>query len=256
MKRYLVALLALAMFFSCKDKTSEDHAHNADGSHPEEALPALSYTLYSDSTELFVEFKPLVVGSTSRFATHLTRLGDFFTPYTEGTVTVSLVVGDKGIKHSVNAPSSPGIFRLALQPTMAGMGKLVFDIRAKGLTDQIIIDSVMVYADEKTAMANQPADNGGTDISYLKEQAWKVEFANVPIRRETIYNVIKASGQILPAPGEERTVAAKSNGIVRFSTASAITGAPVRAGQQLFTVSGGDVVGDNIDAAIQAARAE
>ncbi|HEY0066006.1 MAG TPA: efflux RND transporter periplasmic adaptor subunit [Flavisolibacter sp.] len=256
MKHLLAACLALAALFSCKDKSSEKHAHNPDGSHPGEELQALSYTLYSDSTELFVEFKPLVAGSTSGFATHLTHLGENFSPYTEGTVTVSLLVGDKGLKNTAAAPASPGIFRLALQPNTPGWGRLVFDIEAKGFRDQIIIDSIRIYPDEKTALADQKEEGGGTDISYLKEQAWKVEFANTPIKRETIYNIIKASGQILPAPGDEVTVAAKSNGLIKFSSSGSIIGAPVRAGQALFTVSGGDIAGDNIDAAIQAARAE
>ena len=64
MKQLLTACLMLVVLFSCRDKGAEDHAHNPDGSHLDEELQALSYTLYSDSTELFVEFKPLVVGST------------------------------------------------------------------------------------------------------------------------------------------------------------------------------------------------
>ena len=55
--------MLLAGVMSCtRTSTEEDHAHAADGSHPgEEALQALSYTLYTDKSELFVEFKPLVV---------------------------------------------------------------------------------------------------------------------------------------------------------------------------------------------------
>jgi membrane fusion protein, heavy metal efflux system len=112
---------------ACNNPASEEHAHAPDGSHPEEeGLQPVSYTLYSENSELFVEFKPLVVGSTSSFATHLTKLGDNFLPYTEGTVTISLLQGRKGIKNTAKEPGSPGIFRLALQPTQAGLGKLVF----------------------------------------------------------------------------------------------------------------------------------
>lgn len=257
MKHFLVVPLLVLSLIACNNQSPDEHAHNPDGSHAEAAaLAPLSYTLYSDSTELFVEFKPLVVGSTSKFATHLTRLGAHFTPYTEGTVTVSLVMGNKGIRNAVDTPSSPGIFRLALQPTQAGMGKLVFDIVTKNFTDQIIIDSVEVYSDEATAIAAQPQEGAGTDISYLKEQAWKVPFANAPVIRGTMHNVIKATGEILPAPGDEVTIAAKSNGIVKFTGRNNVIGSPIKSGQAMFTVTGGEIPFENVEAAKQSARAE
>jgi membrane fusion protein, heavy metal efflux system len=115
---------------------------------------------------------------------------------------------------------------------------------------------VDVYPDEKTALADQPAEEGGSDISYLKEQAWKVTFANAPVRTGTMYDVVKATGQVLSAPGDEVTVAARSNGIVKFTGHSNVVGAPVRAGQALFSVTGGAIPFENVAAARQAAQAE
>ena len=257
MKRFVTACLLLAILSACNSNKTEQHAHNPDGSHPgEEELTSLSYTLYSERSELFVEFKPLAVGQTSKFAVHLTVLGENFLPYTEGKVTVSLLQGTSGIKQSTDAPSSPGIFRLALQPAMVGNGKLVFDIQTKNFTDQFLIDSVTIYPDEKTAIAAQPAEAGANDISFLKEQAWKIEFANAPVKRETIYDIVKATGEIQAAPGDEVTIAAKSNGIVKYTGSNNIAGYAVRAGQAMFSVTGGEIAFENVDAAKQAARAE
>ena len=58
---------------------------------PEEP-EGLSVTRWTDRTELFAEFPPLTVGSTSRFAIHLTRL-DNFTALTDGHVEVRLQGG-------------------------------------------------------------------------------------------------------------------------------------------------------------------
>jgi cobalt-zinc-cadmium efflux system membrane fusion protein len=243
-----ICLLAISVI-GCKQKTAKEEI-------TEESLQALSYTLYTEKSELFVEFKPLVVGQTSKFAAHLTILGENFLPYKEGTVTVSLIQGDKGIKNTADSPSSPGIFRLALQPTQAGMGRLVFDIQTANFKDQFTIDSIQIYADEKTAIAAQPTETGGGDISYLKEQAWKVEFANAPVMKETMYDVVKATGEIQSAPGDEVTIAAKSNGIVKFVGSNNVIGSAIRAGQTMFTVTGGEIAFENVDAAKQAARAE
>lgn len=247
--KYLITMCLLAAgMIACKQKAAKEA--EAEGLEP------VAYTLYTGKSELFVEFKPLVVGQTSKFAAHLTILGENFLPYTKGTVTVSFIQNGKGIKNTANAPGSPGIFRLALQPAQAGTGKLIFDIQTTAFTDQFIIDSVEVYADEKTAIAAQPKELAGSDISYLKEQAWKVEFANAPVMKETMFDVIKATGEIQSAPGDEVTIAAKSNGIVKFVGNNNITGSAIRAGQTMFTVTGGEIPFENVEAAKQTARAE
>jgi len=245
---FLICLLTVGIM-ACKQKTANEES-------AAESLEPLSYTLYSSKSELFVEFKPLVVGQTSKFAAHLTVLGENFHPYTEGTVTVSFIQDGKGIKNTANAPASPGIYRLAIQPAKAGTGKLLFDIQTKDFTDQFIIDSVQVFADEKTAIAAQPKEAGSSDISYLKEQAWKTEFANAPVMKETMFDVVKATGEIIAAPSDEVTIAAKSNGIVKFEGNNNVTGSDVRVGQTMFTVSGGEIAFENVEAAKQTARAE
>ena len=219
------------------------------------SLEPLAYTLYTENSELFVEFKPLVVGETSKFAAHFTVLGENFKALTDAKITVSLIVGDQGIKNSVDAPSSPGIFRLALSPKTAGTGTLVFDIVTQNFTDKITIENVVVYADMKTALAKQPEAAESGAISYLKEQAWKVEFANKAIQRQTFNDVIKTSGQILSAPGDEMIVTAKASGVVVFSGKNTIVGSAINSGSSLFTISGGDMTESNIDASVKEAKA-
>lgn len=244
MKKTGVLIIALAVLWGC------------GGNPPDEAPahdPSLTYTLYSDKVELFVEFKPLVVGTVSRFATHLTKLGDTFTPVTEGTVTVSLIQNDKGIRHTEKAPASPGIYRLALKPSAAGTGRLVFDIQTKEFTDQIVIDPVTIYATAEQAVADVK-EGPSTPVSYLKEQAWKVEFANEPVLPKPFHEIVKASGEILSAPGDEVVITATANGMVRFSNGKITEGAAVQNGQSLFTLSGSTAV-DNIEARYREARA-
>ena len=245
-KKILLPVLFLIGITSC---------NNNEEAKEGSLLEPLAYTIYTENSELFVEFKPLVVGETSKFAAHFTVLGETFTPLTDATITVSLIVGDKGIKNSVDAPSSPGIFRLALQPKTAGAGTLVFDITAKDFTDKITINNVMVYPDEKTALSKQPAHVDSGDISYLKEQAWKVDFANQAVKKQTFNDVIKTSGQILSAPGDEMIVTAKAAGVVVFSGKNTIVGSAVTAGNSLFTISGGDMTEGNIDASVREAKA-
>jgi cobalt-zinc-cadmium efflux system membrane fusion protein len=242
-------LLLLCLFFlgitSCNKKEEAPKSTS---------LEPLAYTLYSEKTELFVEFKPLVVGSTSKFAAHFTVLGENFKALTDAKITVSLLVGAKGIKNSVDAPSSPGIFRLALEPKTDGTGTLVFDIIAKDYTDKITIENVVVYPDEKTALAKQPEHIENGDISYLKEQAWKVDFANIAVTKQAFNDVIKTSGEILSAPGDEMIVTAKASGVVVFSGKNTIVGSAVSSGNSLFAITGADMTENNIDASVNEAK--
>ena len=246
------ALLAVTFLSGCQQRGQEtEHAHTASGD-----LPALSYTLYSQHSELFVEFKPLVVGTPSRFATHVTVLGDRFRALSEGTITVSLLVNDRGIRQTATEPSVPGIYRLQLQPVVAGRGQLVFDIKTDTYTDRIVIDSVQVYPDQETALAALPEEPEANDISFLKEQAWKIDFANEVVVAQPFGEVIATSGQIQPAPGDEVVVAATLDGIVRLTGKNLVAGQPVRAGQSLVSLTTRQLVSNNLDVELARARTE
>jgi cobalt-zinc-cadmium efflux system membrane fusion protein len=258
MKRNLVGLTALVAvsLLTCNRPAPDEHDHGAGG-HTHDGPEPLSYTVYGQRTEVFVEFKPLVVGSPSRFATHVTVLGEAFKPLTAGTVTVSLLVGERGIRHAAPAPSVPGIYRLALSPVAAGKGRLVFDVKTPAFTDQIVIDDVTVFADEKTALAAQPTEIGASnEITYLKEQAWKVDFATEPLHPQPLGEVIRTTGQILPAPGDEAVVSAPFDGLVQLTGTGLVPGRAVRAGERLVTLTSQSLPNANLDARLAQARTD
>lgn len=221
--------------------TLEGHAHGPGGVEP------LAYTIYTDKTELFVEFKPLVVGAESNFAAHFTVLGERFLPLSKGKVTVSLIVGESVLRQSADTASAPGIYRLALVPNLAGTGKLVFDIETDSYTDQVVMDNMVVYSDEHAASHSQTGATISGEIVYLKEQAWKVEFANAPAVKTAFSSVIKTSGQLLSAPGDEMVLAASASGIVHFMGNKSIIGSEVSLNTPLFTISGGNLAQHNLD---------
>lgn len=233
---------------------SHDHEHGHDHAAEEHGLEPLAYTMYTEHTELFVEFKPLVIGEESRFAAHFTRLGDVFLPYTEGTVNLTLTVDGKKTTITATEPEVPGIFRLRLTPEQVGKAKLVFDIAAHGVTDHVEIDGLQVFSSEEEAMNAPALETPEGEITYLKEQAWKVEFATQQIKRTAFYEVIPTSGKILSAPGDEVIVSATSGGIVLFGDVTPIEGSRVSSGADLFVVSGGGMAQNNIEAEFQEAK--
>lgn len=247
MKQVFLIILAALVIMGCSD----DHEHDEES----EELEPLVYTIYSDKTELFVEFKPLVVGDESRFAAHFTILGDLFLPITEGSVSLTLTGPNDNISITADAPSSPGIFRLAITPEKTGEYKLIFNIKTKDYTDQIIIEGIKVYENEEMAMQDQPKEeDSGNEIVYLKEQAWKVEFANREVKRETFLSTIRTTGQIITPPSDQAIISAKSSGVVTMKNTSFITGSSVYRGENLFTITGTGLNEHNINSEVLEAR--
>lgn len=240
MRTSVKMVLFILLLAGCSQQKAE-HAHEESGIAP------LSYTLYSKNTELFVEFNPMVVGKISGFAAHFTILGEKFSPLMEGSVTVSLIIDEKGVRNSSDSASSPGIYRLALKPLQAGKGKLVFDITTKDYTDQIVINDVTVYPDEASVTTQNIGAVSGNEITFLKEQAWNIEFANEPVRRITFREILKTSGQVLPAPGDETVITATSGGAVLFASNKTIVGSKLNVGDHLFTITGGSLAQGNPD---------
>ena len=212
-KIILRSVVCATILFGCTEKS--EHTHREGGHTHGSELEAISHTIWTTKSELFVEYKPLIVGEVSKFAAHFTEM-QHFKAIEEGSVIVSLIANGKGIRQSTDAPSSPGIFRLALQPKEQGIYQLVFEIETKYFSDRIVIDSIPVYADVNTALENVKENDIGEEIVYLKEQAWKVEFANMEVLKQPFAEVIKTTGEILPAQGDEVVITAKSNGIVTF----------------------------------------
>ena len=257
-KIFHLLVLGCIVFYSCKPEHSHDaeggHLHD-DASHVE--LEPLAFTIYTKKTELFVEFKPLITGIESRFAAHFTILGEYFKPITEGTITLSLIGSAATQSIITDKPEVPGIFRLRMIPEKVGIHRLVFAIKTPTYVDTIVLDNINVYPDEKTALADQPeASGGGSDIMYLKEQAWKVDFATVPAQVKPFSEIIKTSGQILSAPGDEEVIIAQVNGIVSFSSQQMAPGSATSVGKTMFSIKSNEVITGSLRAEVQKAESD
>ena len=77
----------------------------------------------------------------------------------------------------------------------------------------------------------------GDEILFTRRQAEAVGLQTEEIVPATFSHVIKTSGQILSAQGDEVTVVATSSGIVSFANPSVSEGVPVKAGETIVTVS-------------------
>lgn len=253
MKYILIVLAFLAM--SCNKKVEGAHAHNEDGRHVGEEIPRLDYTIWTDKTELFVEFPALIVDNPSKFAAHFTVLENH-QPVREGSVTVSLIKEGKGIRNTAKKLSSPGIFSPAIQPKEAGMYQLVFDLKTPEYSDKITIEDVMVYANAEEVIKALGAAGDDGSISFLKEQAWKIDFQTAAVVSGEIYDVINTSGVWMPSPSSVKSLVAKSNGVVDFKVGNLTEGTAVKQGQLLMSLNSEGLASNNLSTDIASAKAK
>ncbi|MFO7999854.1 MAG: efflux RND transporter periplasmic adaptor subunit [Marinilabilia sp.] len=240
--KYISLIFFVALLASCsKNENAEGHAHDAaeveEQSHDDHEDVTISHTLFSDDFELFVEFPALISGQTSTFAAHFTRLNNY-KPVKQGKVTVSIVKDGQGLRHQVDAPSSPGIFRPSLQPKEPGTYKMLFELRSDSGKVAFEIPDVKVYANPDEAAHTNPREENGDAITFLKEQAWKTKFATQTINRQPFYSVIRTSAKVKSQPRAETNVNAQAEGTINLL---AVLGEPVSKGDLLAVVSGSGI---------------
>ncbi len=91
---------------------------------------------------------------------------------------------------------------------------------------------------------NHEAENPN-EIEFSFEMATKVGLETTKVEHSQFYEVIKTSGEILPARGDESIVVASHSGKVFFSGDLLFEGTDIHKNQQLFVISSESLVDDN-----------
>ncbi len=203
------ALVAAIILAACGGDDATEAAGAAGGAPAGGAI-----TLWTDSTELFMEHPALVVGDTVVFAAHLTDLTDF-APLTAGRVTFRFVPREGGTPVEVvqETPLRPGIYGPRPRFTTPGVYDLTILVASPQATDSILVPGLRVHA---TAAEAPREEAGGDDgISFLKEQQWKTPgFRTAYADSGTVVATIEATGSIVPAAGRHAQVTAPISGLV------------------------------------------
>ena len=207
------ALLALlTSFAACRSAPPPEAAAAEDP-------PAHAVTTFTDRTELFMEYPPLVAGEQARFAIHLTDLSDF-SPLREGRVVVRFE-GDTIQRFEVEGPSTPGIFGVDVTVPSARRYQVAVELHSDRLTDEHRIGAVTVYPDSDAALAAMTAVEEGA-TSFLKEQQWTMDFATAKVESGARPAVVRVPGMIEPRAGGSADVLAPAPGRITAGVARAV----------------------------------
>jgi RND family efflux transporter MFP subunit len=230
--------------------------------------PSLDVTSWTDTSELFMEYPPLVGGQTVRFAVHLTRLADF-SALNAGRPRIEMTpeAGGSATTLPGSEPLRPGAFRVEGALPRAGRYKWALVVEAPGLADRHDLGVTTVFADQAAAVSDaekQPEDDPSA-IGYLKEQQWTNPFATALVREGDVRASIRVPAVIQPVTGGEAIVGAPAAGRFMADTLVSI-GATVGQGQVVGRIEPRLTAGDDratlaaevaeAQSAVEGARAE
>jgi membrane fusion protein, heavy metal efflux system len=236
-KKNLIAVLICLSLMACRHNHDHDHGHDD---------VKLNIIAYSDEFEIFAEADPFVSGKTSNILVHFTHLEDF-KPLTEGKVTLSLVIGNRGIRQSIETPERPGIYRFTLQPEIIGTGRLIFEVETVERVHILEVGDIVVYDDEHEAIhaAEVLQKEHPAAVTFSKEQSWVLSFATSLVKRQPMGAVIKTVGELIPEHSDEIILTAQANGVVNFTNNRLLEGVELAVGEVLLNISGAGLAEGN-----------
>lgn len=185
----VILILLVVAITGCSDNNTANKEH---------LTSSVSVTQFNSSTELFMEYPQLIVGTESKFLIHLTDLKDF-KAVTKGALAVEFVNQD-GNKLTANEdkPARAGIFTPRIKFNTPGIYIMTMTLTGVQVSDIIIVKDVLVYS----SINELPKDKekNSTLISFLKEQQWKIDFATEPVSKRQLQSSVPATGEIIAKP--------------------------------------------------------
>jgi membrane fusion protein, heavy metal efflux system len=236
----LTALLLPLSLAACgrEDTTAEEaHAHGGGG---------IVVTDFTDATELFVEFRPLVTGKRRRFDAHLTWLNSY-DPVTQGTLTAELTWPDGKVDRAMAGPSDvEGIFRPLLTASRSGKARLRLVLDSRRGASAHDLGEVTVHAtSEKAAKAKPEEAEIEGAIAFTKEIQWRIPFMTGLAAITDVAETVPVTVDVQLQPQAEAIVSAPVDGIVRAPRVFS-SGSFVRRGQTLASISSTLGAGEDI----------
>ncbi len=253
--RHFIMILLLSFNYACNsDQNTNTHNHGPNGHNHDPSRVRVDQTIWTDQSELFVEYPVLVVGKPTRFAAHFTKLKGH-KPIESGSVKVILKNKENEQFVLADKPSSIGIFKPTIRPNKPGLYTLIFKVKTPTFKDEIIIHNIQVFNSVVEANNAHSTTNLERGIPFLKEQAWNMDFETEKASKQLINDVVKTSGVWRTSPSNKLQLVATAQGIINFNGITLSDGIKVKKGQVLLTINSKNLTSNNIHVQFLKAKA-
>lgn len=181
----------------------------------EPGIASVVITQWNDSTELFLEYPHVVVGTqTGNWAIHLTDMEDF-QPIRTGELTVRFIPAgsaEPAQSFTIDAPARDGIFLVDPVVERPGAYRVELALASPQVTSRHVLPEVTVYASLAEAPMEEEGEEGGA-IAFLKEQQWVIPFDVMPASRRQVRATVSAPAEVVPPDGALVQVSAPVSGV-------------------------------------------
>lgn len=217
---------------------SHSHATGHSAHAPSVEKPTFSVWRYTSKMEFFLEYSPLVAGTSSHVVAHVTILGNSFRAVEAGSL--ELVFWQKGMeieKWTAPKVTRVGIFKPSGRVPMAGTYQLVLTVKSVQGDDSLLLSPVVVYQQKSVAnKAAQAAAGESGEFSFSKEQQWQISFATQTQIQRVLQDSISVVGELTPVPGQWASLAAPVAGTITAVATGLQEGKDVKKGQFLLRI--------------------
>jgi len=201
----------------------------------EPELPVNAVTLWSEKTELFMEYPEFVQDENSAFAIHLTDLITY-RPLTEGLAILEFENADGVTRFESNNPSRPGIFRIDARLEAIGRYRAALTVQAPNIEDRHEFGEVVVHENRASALAQAEQETPVEAIRFLKEQQWVSDFTTELASPKKIEETLQVPAIVQARGGGEGSAVSPVKGHLVPEQVLPIPGQRVRKGDLLATV--------------------
>ncbi len=188
-----------------------DAAHASGAEHSHDGPEDIQITVFNDLVELFIEHPPFLANENGLMAAHVTHVQDW-SPRTEGPVTFILKKeGQPSIEIVESEPVEPGIYVPFVNFPASGDWTIEIQVPMDQGLSISTIEAVKVY-DNIGEAPQHGSSKGDNEISFLKEQQWRMPFASAPAVTKDFREAITANGKIEPQANGHAIVSAPVSG--------------------------------------------
>ncbi len=185
---YFLVFLVLLTAFGCTSKKGA--GSNGDNT--------VALTRWSEKLEVFMEYQMPTPGEVISFGVHLTDLSDF-KPITEGALELEFINDSSGQRSAARAdqPIRDGIFTPKHTFEEPGVYKFGLILESSKVSDRLNLGTIQVY--ESLSPQDDDEKKSVDEVSFLKEQQWKMDFRVESLQKHSITQTISVPGKIVPA---------------------------------------------------------
>ncbi len=185
----------------------------------EQNVAAVAVTQWTDKMEIFMEYETAVVGEEIKFITHLTTLADFQPVRAGKVILIFKQANGSDITIEKNEILREGIFTPT--HTFKTPGDYNFSLHYQGpkATESFSIGMFRVYASFEDIPTTEE-EAAGDEITFLKEQQWKIDFATEEVQNRQVKSGVQAVGEVRPRPSSYAEIISPVEGIISIASAN------------------------------------